>query len=157
MDDKYIPWFIVPILLGFGILGYLLYLSILKSGATSAPIPMVQPVSDPDLLLAIRSIDSNISNQIPEGKHEIRVVNATGTLFELYEPISNGLNWMSAQICNNGPNNVYYSVNHWENPESPIVPGQCQSINLMKKGAIKKIFFKCNPGETASVSVYGMK
>jgi hypothetical protein len=154
MDDKYIPWFIVPIIIGFGILGFLLYKSMTKNEPVSQ---VMQPIPDNNVMQTLQSIDSNIFNQIPEGKHEVRTVNATASLYELFEQSSNGLNWISAQICNNGPKNVYYSVNEWENPEAPIVPGQCQSVNLMKKSAIKKIFFKCDDGETASVSVYGMR
>jgi hypothetical protein len=157
VDDKYIPWFILPIIIGFGILGYLLYKSMMKEQPLPLPLRPLQPVPNSNILQTLQSIDSNIYNQIPVGEHEIRNVNVTSLLYDLYDEASNGLNWISAQICNNGPNNVYCSVNNWENPEAPIVPGQCQSINLMKKAAIKRIFFKCNTGNTASVYVYGMK
>ena len=154
MDDKYIPWFIIPIIIGFGVLGYLLYISIMKNTPLPLPLRTMQPNSS---LQTLQAIDSNIFNQIPEGKLDTRNVNATGSIYELYDVVSDGLNWISAQVCNNGPNNVYYSVNNWENPEAPIIPGQCISVNLMRKASIKKIYFKCNTGETASVSIYGVK
>lgn len=157
LDDKYIPWLILPVVLSLGILGFLLYLKIMSETRSSEPPFQPPPEQFPAVLRALESIDTNISNQIPGGEHEIRMVNANGSIYELYNEATNGLNWMSVQICNNGPNSVYYSINNWENPESPIVPGQCQSINLMRQEAIKKIFFKCDAGEAASVSVYGMK
>lgn len=63
------------------------------------------------------------------------------------------ISWDSIDIVNNGPNPVYISVNRWERPDAPLRVGNSMSFSFGKDG-IKKIYFKCDSGETANVDVY---
>ena len=69
----------------------------------------------------------------------------------LYDEAANGLNWTSFDLSNNGPNDVYFSVNDWEWAEAPLPVGQTVNIDLKKRAAIKRVYLKCDNGETADV------
>jgi len=105
----------------------------------------------------LQRINSNIETQIPQGLQDTRQITVTDSIYDLFTEGGDRVDWTSVQICNNGPDDVYYDINDWTNPEAPLVPGQCQSIDFRRRGAITRIYFKCNNGETATVSVFGVE
>jgi len=143
----------------FGILGFTIWLLLTNNTTTGLKqtprFQMLKPYNQDTSLLS--SINDNIATQIPLGLQDTRQINVTDGIFELFTQGGDKVDWTSVQICNNGPDNVYYDINDWTNPEAPLVPAQCQTIDFRRRGAIHKIYFKCNSGNTASVSVYGVE
>jgi hypothetical protein len=67
------------------------------------------------------------------------------------------LNYTSFDLTNNGPNPVFFSVNSKDWPEAPLPVGQSINVDFKSKGGIKKIYFRCNKGETANIYLYILK
>ena len=102
----------------------------------------------------LNQILTEIQNQVPEGKVLNREYTITEAITELYDEATDGLNWTSFDLSNNGPNPVYFSVNDWEWAEAPLPVGQTINVDLKKRAAIKRVYLKCNSGETANVSFH---
>jgi hypothetical protein len=96
-------------------------------------------------------------DDVPIGLSDDRSIYVTDAIQDVYDVEYNGLNWFSCDIYNNGPDPVYYALNQWMEPEAPLLPNESISINLQHRRAIKKIFFKCASGGTATVSLHGLK
>jgi len=63
--------------------------------------------------------------------------------------------WISAAFFNDGPNSVFIGIN---NPDALSEIGAGESLEVTMAGAqrrIELVFYKCNPGERASVRVVG--
>lgn len=80
----------------------------------------------------------------------------TDQFTEIYKQ-TDYLPWSSFDLTNNGPNPVYFCVNKWLSPEAPLPVGQTINVDFKRKGAISKVYLKCDKGETAKVSLYIMK
>jgi len=80
----------------------------------------------------------------------------TDDIFEVYKK-TDYLPWQSFDLTNVGPNPVYFSVNKWLSPEAPLPVGQSINIDFKAKGGIRKVFLKCDRGETAKVLFYVVK
>ena len=122
-------------------------------------VPPDEPIPPPanDYIPILKAINKNIESQMPEGKVYNRKEYITSAITMLYDEATDGLNWTSFDLSNDGPNPVYFSVNDWEWAEAPLPVGQTINIDLKKRGAIKKLYLKCDTGETANVSFYIMK
>ena len=81
-----------------------------------------------------------IEDQVPEGKVYNRAYTITDAITELYNEEPGDLNWTSFDLSNDGPNNVYFSVNDWEWAESPLTVSHVINVNLKKRGAIKRVY-----------------
>jgi hypothetical protein len=81
-------------------------------------------------------------------------VNVSDVVTELYEPSIHHFPWTSFDMDNNGPSPVYFCVNKWYSPQAPIAPGGSIHVNLKTRGAIKKVYLKCDKGLNTSVSFY---
>jgi len=122
------------------------------------PIPEMQPFEPATAIL--REIKQEIQDQVPEGEALDKKVEVTNQITEVWDTdyeSQNGLNWMSCAVFNKGPNDVYVSVNKWTWPEAPLSVGQTMNFDFSKKKAIKKIFLKCDDGETSTVNIHAMK
>jgi len=83
--------------------------------------------------------------------------NITDQITMLYDEETHGLNWTSCTIVNDGPDGVYVVANEWRQPEAPIPKGQPIDIDLKSRGAIKRLYLLCPPGQTATVRIYALK
>jgi hypothetical protein len=91
-----------------------------------------------------------------QGLTDSRTLNATPTLQWLnlisdppYSP------WISASFFNDGPNSVFIGIN---NPDELTEINKGGSLEVNMSGGQRRIefvFYKCNPGQTASVRVVG--
>jgi hypothetical protein len=105
----------------------------------------------------LTKINDSINNQVPAGTFENRTLIITDTITLLDEKRDGGLNYTSVDLTNNGPAGVYFSVNTWNWAEAPLPAGQSINIDLKKRGAIKKMYFKTDTGTTATINLYIMK
>ena len=138
-----------------GMVALILITKYLKEGE---PVPPEEPTPPPNGYIPIlKAINKNIETQMPEGKVYNRKEYITSAITMLYDEATDGLNWTSFDLSNNGPNDVYFSVNDWEWAEAPLPVGQTVNIDLKKRAAIKKVYLKCDTGETANVAFYIMK
>ena len=122
------------------------------------PIPEMQPFEPVTAIL--QEIRQEIQAKVPEGEALDKKVEVTNAITEVWDTdykAQNGLNWISCAVFNKGPNDVYVCVNKWTWPEAPLSVGQTANFDLGKKKAIKKIFLKCDDGETATVNIHAMK
>lgn len=103
------------------------------------------------------NIPVTVDANIPSTEFLTRNENITDFITMLYDEQFHGLNWTSFDIVNNGPNPVYFSVNNHDSMESSITPGQSVNVDLKQKHAIKKLYLKCDTGNTANVSFYILK
>jgi len=76
------------------------------------------------------------------------------TMLMLDENSQEGLPWSSMDLTNNGPNPVYLSINNHDSMESPLPSGQTINIDFKQKQTIRRLFFRCNTGETANIRLY---
>jgi len=123
--------------------------------AVSAGQPMksIIPFSNPMLT----NINDSINQQVPAGRFESRTLTITDVVTLLDEKRDGGLNYTSVDITNAGPNSVFFSINSTDFPEAPLLVNQSINIDFKNKGRIKKMYFRCNRGETATVYLYIMK
>ena len=94
---------------------------------------------------------------IPVGEVFDLKVNVSGTITELYNHETQHLPWTSFDMDNNGPDPVYFCVNQWYSPQAPIQPGGTIHVDLKRRGSIKKVFLKCDSGQSSNVSFYIIK
>jgi len=122
------------------------------AGQQTISAPPVPPDNE-----VLNQILTEIQNQVPEGKVLNREEHITDAITMLYDEETDGLNWTSFDLSNNGPNDVFFSVNDWEWAEAPLPVGQTINIDLKKRAAIKRVYLKCDSGETADVGFIIMK
>jgi hypothetical protein len=114
-------------------------------------VPMPTPT------MVLQEIRDEMRSKNPEGEVTDRLVNVTSTVQDVYDEALQGLFWTTCSAINSGPNNVYIAVNDWVQPEAPLPPGESMNIDFGKRGSIKKIWLKCDNGETAQVRLHAMK
>ena len=118
--------------------------------AGQQPMKSIIPFSNPMLT----NINDSINQQVPAGKFESRTLTITDAVTLLDEKRDGGLNWTSFDLVNAGPDSVFFSVNSSDFPEAPLTMGQTINVDLKNRGGIKKIYFRCNIGETANIRLY---
>lgn len=111
---------------------------------------IVEPVEEKTPIKELE--ESTVTGEILDRK-----ITVTDTIYMLYDDKNKGLNWTACYITNNGPSNVYFCINKWKRPEAPLIPGLTANIDLGERGAIKKIFFVCDKGETTTVYIRILK
>lgn len=90
---------------------------------------------------------------VPAGEVMDLNVNVSDKITELYMA-TDGFPWTSFDMDNLGPDPVYMCVNKWISPEAAIAGGGTIHIDLKRRGAIKKIYLKCDQGKNANISFY---
>jgi len=95
--------------------------------------------------------------QSPQGEVFTRTIPVTSQTYLLDDKQLGGLNWTSFDLTNNGPGPVYISVNNMDWPESALPVGQTINIDFKQRNAIKKIYLKCDAGNTAEVLFWVVK
>jgi hypothetical protein len=104
-----------------------------------------------------QNVNVSVDANVPSNEFSTRNETITDFITMLYDDQFKGLQWDSFDIVNNGPDNVYFSVNNHDSMESSIAPGQSVTVDLKQKHAIKKVYLKCDTGKTANVSLYILK
>lgn len=122
---------------------------------TTVSAPRLIPINNADNNLILREINNSINMQIPKGEVTDENVDVTGAITELYQQ-KEGFPWTSFSITNNGPDDVYVSVNTWRQPESPIPVGQTMSVDLKQRSSIKRVYLKCDQGNTTNVDIHAI-
>ena len=133
---------------------------LLKPKETTASLSTPERVTLKPIDAAIpvlEAINENIEKQYPVGEVTDESITATENPSMLYDEAEHGLNWTSCNIINNGPNNLYVAVNSWKWPVAPLAPGQTMTVDLEVRNAIKKLFFRCDTGETANAYIHAVK
>ena len=150
---------VVGIVACVGIIAYLVIRSretpTTMENTTTSSAPRLIPITNTDNNLILREINNSINMQIPKGEVTDENVDVTGAITELYQQ-KEGFPWTSFSMINHGPDGVYLSVNTWRQPESPVPFGQTVSIDLKKRGAIKRVYLKCDAGNTANVDIHAI-
>jgi hypothetical protein len=113
------------------------------------------PVPTPTMVL--QEIRDEIQSKNPVGEVTDELINVTSVVQDVYDEALHGLQWTVCDVVNRGPNNVYIAVNEWKQPVAPLAPGEAQNIDLGKRGSIKRLYLKCDPGETAQVRLHALK
>jgi hypothetical protein len=109
------------------------------------------------ILPVLEEIRDTLKNEKPKGESTSELAAVADSVFELYDHQYGDLEYTSCSIINNGPDPVYFSVNKWEMPNAPLGVGASANIDLGRRCGIKRIFFICNNGQTASVTVHAIK
>lgn len=99
----------------------------------------------------------NTVQQSPKREVFTRRISVNSQTYLLEDKQLGGLNWTSFDLTNNGPSPVYFSVNNMDWPESPLPVGQTINIDFKQRNAIKKIYLKCDVGNTAEVMFWVVK
>ena len=106
------------------------------------------------MLPIVQSAQKYFTSQSYQGDVETRVLNATRTLQWLdFTNICPYL--ISAFFINRGPNKVYIGINEFED-WLEIWPGETRTVSHV--GADKRIviiYYRCDPGQTATVELEG--
>ncbi len=106
----------------------------------------------------LTEIKNEIAIEKPVGEVSNLSVVVTDRITDLYSPNAEyGLPWSSFDFTNNGPDGVYLGVNQWDWPEAPLPVGQSLNIDFGQKGSIKRVFLKCDAGQTSNVSFHIIK
>lgn len=79
--------------------------------------------------------------------------NVTDQIIEIYKQ-TDYLPWSNFDLTNEGPNPVYFCVNKWLSPEAPLHVGRTINVPFKQKGGIKKVYLKCDKGQSAKVMFY---
>jgi hypothetical protein len=111
----------------------------------------------PSATMVLQEIRDEMKSKNAAGEVTDELINVTDVVQDVYDQQLHGLHWTVCDVVNRGPNNVYLAVNEWKQPVAPLLPGEAQNIDLGKRASIKRIYFKCDPGETAQVRLHAMK
>jgi hypothetical protein len=122
----------------------------------SVPIE-VKPVIPPAPTVVLQEIREELKSDNPVGEVTDELIDVTDAVKDVYDEAQHGLQWTVCDLINRGPNNVYVVVNQWKQPVAPLLPGESQNIDLGKRGSIKRIYLKCDAGETAQVRLHALK
>lgn len=133
-----------------GMIAVVLLMKYLNTQTTARAQPVPAPLLPSSQSIPHVAVESNV----PSTEFLTRSENVTDFISMVYDEQFHGLNWTSFDIVNNGPNKVYFSVNNHDSMESGIQPGQTVTVDLKQPHAIKKVYLKCDAGETANVSFY---
>ncbi len=108
----------------------------------------------------LKEIKNEMIAKNPKGEVTDELINVTDIVQDVHPSdyeANHGLHWTVCDVVNRGPNNVYIAVNEWKQPVAPLLPGEAQNIDLGKRGSIKKIYLKCDTGQTAQVRFHVLK
>jgi hypothetical protein len=114
-------------------------------------IPLATPI------MVLQEIRDEMKSKNPVGEVTDELINVTSVVQDVYDEAMHGLQWTVCDVVNRGPDNVYVAVNEWKQPVAPLAPGEAQNIDLGKRASIKKIYLKCDAGETAQVRLHALK
>ena len=156
LKDKHITYLIIGAVVG-GVLVYLMtkvFPTIAKASQTKKLIALDK--NDNNINKLLREIRDDAREQIPVGEVYDRQVTVTQAVTLIDESVNNGrpLNWSSVDIVNKGPDPVYACVNEWLDPQASISMNQSMNFDFKKRGAIQKLFLKCDAGNTAIVAIH---
>lgn len=115
------------------------------------------PLQPQPLKPLLSDIRQELNIEKPIGEFFDMDLAVTDQITELYDEYKHLLPWQSFDLSNNGPNNVYFSVNQWKSPQAALPPGKSINIDFKQRGAIKRVYLKCDSGETANISLYIIK
>lgn len=101
-------------------------------------------------------IQKEINIEKPVGNLIDMNVSVTDQITELYEQ-KDEFPWTSCSVVNDGSGGVYVVANDWKQPVAPIPPRESLDIDLKARGALKRLYLLCPPGETATVRIYALK
>jgi len=116
--------------------------------------PMMIPVTPTMVLQEIRD---EMRSKNPAGETTDELITVTDVVQDVYDEAQHGLQWTVCDVVNRGASNVYIAVNEWKQPVAPLAPGELQNIDLGKRASIKRIYLKCDAGETTQVGLHAMK
>ena len=142
-----------------GFIGILMAVYLLKQNNEAPPPPEapLQVSLVPELKPVLTEIKEEIEVEKPEGFVFDMGVTVTDQITELYSPEAHKIPWTSFDMDNAGPSPVYFCVNAWTDPQTPLPAGQSIHIDLKKRGAINKVYLKCAPGGSSTVSLFIVK
>lgn len=152
---------VVGILAG-GIVVYLITRHFIHKNPSGDEAMKLIPIHEnQDSLSVLRQIRDNQEILIPAGTVYDDEVDVTDAIM-MFDGINERggreyLNWTSCDVINKGPDPVYVDINDWKNPRSSLTIGQSMNVDLKKRGAIKKLYLKCDSGNTATVGIHYMK
>ena len=100
----------------------------------------------------LRRVYESVEDQTAEGIVEQHTLAATDQVQELRLPFP----WMSFSLINNGLGALYISTNEYDETETAVESGEL--INLDAKGhAIRKVYYWCPLGQTATFRIFGLR
>jgi len=100
-------------------------------------------------------IQEMLAEEKPEGIVEpIEPITVTETTRRVVAPVKP---WFSVTIVNDGPADVYAIVNTEKSFDTHRIAVDETYTTNMKRGIIKDVLLKCDPGKTASVRVVGTR
>jgi len=109
------------------------------------------------LLPVLEEIRDTLKNEKPKGESTSELITTTDSVYELYDRQYGDLGYTSCSIINTGPDPVYFSVNKWEMPNASLGVGESANVDLGRRCGIKRLFFICESGKTATVKVHAIK
>lgn len=150
IEKKYIYLILGGVVVAVVIVVYLLF-----KPEDEEPPPPEEPlkVTLTPVPVVLTEIKDAIEMERPSGFLTNKSVLVTGSITELYLQTDN-FPWSICDITNAGPNPVYIGINQWDSPEAPLPAGQSIHIDFKKRGSIKKIYLKCDAGNTTTVNLY---
>ena len=170
MPDKTYENMLVGVLLFVGgLIAFAIIERYLKTGYILPPsqnlsqnIPLdVIPVVAEDGLEKEAPIDEDISASIkrqqPAGSLTTRSYTVTSAVKMLWSRRREGLQWTSFDAVNRGPDPIYISVNSSDWPDAGLPVGQTLNVDLKQRGAIDKVYLRCDQGKTAIVDLWVVK
>ena len=121
------------------------------------PVEVYQLLAQLAQLSQLTQIKEKLEKEEFEGKLDPRTLDATDSLkwLDLIEGPPHKP-WITAYFINDGPNSVEVGVNHPELKRQEIKLDETLTINQEHaKERIRRLFYKCDTSETASVRVVG--
>lgn len=110
--------------------------------------PQQQASKSQQLMIPLETITDKPMGETRQQEH---IVTTTETILGHENP----LDWFSVNIYNDGPGNLYYSINKRRRNEAPLQQGQSINIPFNVRGSIKKMFLKSD--STATVHLNAIK
>lgn len=117
---------------------------------------IVEEKKDDEIKILLKEIKDELKEEKPKGVVYDKKVEVTDKVKIITAENGEDLNWTACDIYNAGPDDVYFAVNKWKRPETPL-GREPISVDLGKKGAIKKLYFVCDKGKTATVYIRALK
>lgn len=122
---------------------------------------VLAPVQEQKTQPILRDVDTSVPVKImsssPVGEFFTRSLVVTDVVTLMDETTNDGLPWTSFDFTNNGPNPVYLSVNNTDMFQSSLPVGQTINVDMRQQGVIKRVYLRCDIGETANVRFYIVK
>lgn len=129
---------------------------------TSQEIGQIEPIRPLEPLSTVLSdIREDLEKKTPKGEVTDELITVTDQVY-LLDGLAAGdgeadLNWTSFSIQNQGPGNLYFTVNKWKQPQAPIEVGGVRNVDFSSRGSIKKIYMVSDSGSTTVASIHALK